>query len=491
MEKKHQIRMGKDKMKSLADDIKKQRKAVAKNAMARDVVQLSLDVMVERVVDCRDAILEALSARGGGKKERLLDVIGSEVERVAEDCLSVPRYHPEGRTQQEVFLFVGTHWRKLENEKFFEMLKRCCQRMGVPKEKVNYHAFMQDVFCSVLLRLAHCWKPPVRPEGVAWMNLQNGTLEVDASGVPRLREHRKEDYMVNCLPFCYDASAECPLWLEFLERVLPDVERQHVVRQYVANALMGGPVRIDKMLILKGGGSNGKSVFLDVLGALAGRENVSNISLNSLTNELFMLPEFEHKLLNISSESESKWGVAVMKQLTSHEPVVVRAMYKDPHTMTEYGYLIAAVNELPRAEATDAFFRRLQIVGFDATITYKEADPDLANKLKQQLPGILNWFLSGLPILLERKRLPDCSACEEELRNYRENTDYVGLFCQECCQPTNEWVMGNQLYKRFVEFCADCGLKSMTSPRFYEKLSNMRVKRTKKHNQWAFQLALL
>ena len=180
-----------------------------------------------------------------------------------------------------------------------------------------------------------------------------------------------------------------------------------------------------------------------------------------------------------------------MKQLTSHEPVVVRAMYKDPHTMTEYGYLIAAVNELPRAEATDAFFRRLQIVGFDATITYKEADPDLANKLKQQLPGILNWFLSGLPQLLERKRLPDCLACEEELRNYRENTDYVGLFCQECCQPTNEWVMGNQLYKRFVEFCADCGLKSMTSPRFYEKLSNMRVKRTKKHNQWAFQLALL
>lgn len=479
-------------MLTLADEIQRHAKAAARDAVVRDVVRVVLDVMVERGVDLSDAIREVLAARGGGKKEMLLEVIGSEVERVSGGCLVVPHYNPELKTRQEVYLYVGTHWKRLDNAQFFEFVKRCCQRMGVPAEKVNYHSFMQDVFCSVLLRLAHCWKPPVRPEGVAWMNLRNGTLEVDASGVPRLREHRKEDYMLNCLPFDYDPEADCPRWMAFLDRVLPDVERQRVVQQYVANALMGGPVRIDKMLILKGSGSNGKSVVLSSLGELAGRENVSNIPLNTLTNEPFMLPEFEHKLLNISSESESRWGVAVMKQLTSHEPVVVRPMYKEPHTMTEYGYLIAAVNELPRAEATDAFFRRLEIVSFDTVITPQEADPDLAHKLKQQLPGILNWFLAGLPDLIERKRLPECQACEEELLNYRTDTDYVYLFCQECCQSTDKWVLGNQLYSRFVTFCEDYGLKScMPAQRFYGKLNNMHVKRAKKHNQWAFQLALL
>ena len=492
MEKNRRINKGKGGMTTLADELQKQRKAVAKGARARDVVRVALEVMVERVADCRVAIMEVLAGAAKGRRELLLDLIGEEVERVAEGCLSVPHYDPEAKTSQEVFLFVGTHWKRVPGERFFLMVKECCRCMGVPKEKVNNPQFMNEVYCSVAARVARCWEPPVRPEGEAWLNLKNGTLEVDALGMPRLRAHRKEDYMVNCLPFDYDAEADCPLWQEFLDRVLPDEGCQRVLREYVANALVGGAVRLDVLLLLKGGGSNGKSVLLDVLGALAGRENVSNISLSDLTNDMQVRHGFEHKLLNTSSESESRWNAAVLKQLTSHEPVTVKWLYRNTYEMEDYGYLIAAVNEMPRAEATNAFFRRMKILPFDVTISHEEADPDLAEKLKGQLAGILNWFLRGLPGLLGRKKLSSSAVCDDELQNYRGMTDLVYWFVEECCQRADNWETGKNLFNRFGQFCQENALSSrLSSRRFYERLKGLNVQHSMRNHQNCFGLILL
>ena len=489
---KNNLNKGKDGVSTLADELRKQQRAVARDARARDVVRVVLDVMAERVADCRGAIMEILAGAAKGKRELLLDLIGEEMERVAEGCLSVPHYNPEAKTGQEVFLFVGTHWRRVPSERFFQMVKECCRRMGVPKEKVNSPAFMNEVYCAVAARVARCWEVPVRPEGEAWLNLQNGTLVVDGSGVPRLREQRKEDYFVNCLPFSYEEGAECPLWQDFLDRVLPDAGCQRVLQEFVANALVGGAVKLDVMLLLKGSGSNGKSVLLDVLGALAGRENVSNISLSDLTNDMQVRHGFEHKLLNTSSESESKWNAAVLKQLTSHEPVTVKWLYRNTYEMEDYGYLIAAVNEMPRAEATNAFFRRLKILPFDVTISHEEADPELAEKLKGQLAGILNWFLQGLPELLRRKKLSSCEVCDGELQNYRGMTDLVYWFVEECCQRADKWETGTNLFNRFGQFCQENALISrLSSRRFYERLKGLNVQHCMRNHQNCFRLHLL
>jgi putative DNA primase/helicase len=233
-------------------------------------------------------------------------------------------------------------------------------------------------------------------------------------------------------------------------------------------------------------------VLLEVMGALAGKENVSSISLNDLTSDVVMRHGFEHKLLNTSSESESKWVTSVLKQLTSHEPVMVKELYHNPYEMEDYGYLMAAVNEMPRAEATDAFYRRLRILPFEATFSPEEADPEMATKLKGELAGILNWFLEGLPPLMKRKHLPSCKVCDAEMQNYRGATDIVYLFVQECCEKSDTWVTGKMLHDRFKYFCESNSLSyTLTPQRFYEKLKNLRVKRDNRHNQVHFQLGLI
>jgi putative DNA primase/helicase len=265
-----------------------------------------------------------------------------------------------------------------------------------------------------------------------------------------------------------------------------------VLQEFVANALVKGAVKLDVMLILKGSGANGKSVLLEVMGALAGKENVSSISLNDLTSDVVMRHGFEHKLLNTSSESESKWVTSVLKQLTSHEPVMVKELYHNPYEMEDYGYLMAAVNEMPRAEATDAFYRRLRILPFEATFSPEEADPEMATKLKGELAGILNWFLEGLPPLMKRKHLASSKVCDGEMQNYRGATDIVYSFVQECCEKADTWVTGKMLHDRFKYFCESNSLSyTLTPQRFYEKLKNLRVKRDNRHNQVHFQLGLI
>ena len=466
------------------------KKVAAERRDAKGRVRRVLRAMRGQVAD-RGADVMGIMGGSGNKKESLLELVGDEMTRLTGGRVAVLHYAPELKTQQEVWLYVGTHWMRVENDRFFQFVKECCTDMGIPTRKVNSPTFMADACQTVAYRLSAVWDKVPQPDGVAQLNLMNGTLEVDGEGNRRLRAHSREDYFVHCLPYAYEPGAECERWLAFLERVLPDRGCQRVLQEYVANALVSGAVKLDVMLILKGSGANGKSVLLEVLGALAGKENVSNISLNELTGDVVMRQGFEHKLLNMSSESESKWVPSVLKQLTSHEPVMVKELYRNPHEMTEYGYLIAAVNEMPRAEATDAFYRRLRILPFNATISPEEADPEMPEKLKAELPGILNWFLEGLPALMKRKRLSACKVSEEEVQNYRGATDYVYLFVQECCAPSEKWVTGKQLHDRFKYFCESNNLScTMTPQRLYDRLKNLGVKRDMRHNQVHFQLAL-
>ena len=53
-------------------------------------------------------------------------------------------------------------------------------------------------------------------------------------------------------------------------------------------------------------------------------------------------------------------------------------------------------NNLPKVSGVDeAIWRRIHLIQFPVTIPVAERDPHLSEKLKAELPGILNWALEG------------------------------------------------------------------------------------------------
>ena len=112
---------------------------------------------------------------------------------------------------------------------------------------------------------------------VRYLTLQNGLYDLSQY---ELVSHDPEIFTTNLLPYDFDPNAKCPRWLQYLNEVfMSDAETIMFVQEAVGYAFHKA---IPKAVIffLIGDGGNGKSVFIDVISSLCGKENVCNISLN-------------------------------------------------------------------------------------------------------------------------------------------------------------------------------------------------------------------
>lgn len=407
--------------------------------------------------------------------------------------LVVPNYVPSLNAAQKVYHFKQTHWQELECQEFFDFVRQCCDAMNLPVSMMTNASFMNVVFEDVALYISHvCHQREV--EGEVWINFKNGTLRILRDGTTLLLPHSREDFFRYVLPYDFDPSAVCPQWNNFLCEVLPDLTVQRVLAEGIGLCLAPG-IKSEKMLVFFGHGSNGKSVVLDVIESLFGSPNVSSVSLKDLTEDKRMLPEIEHKLVNISSEGDRELNASALKALVSGEPVTAYELYRGPRHMQRYARLITSFNVLPRAEATHGFYRRFQIIPFGVTIDEKRADVNLASKLKQELPGILNWVLEGLRRYLTNYRFTESKACEDALYLYRQNSDSVRLFISEVCQPNEDLLhpvetMGRQLFDAYKRFCIEVSMKNLGRNTFYERLKSLNIQPINNPNGIAFNIIL-
>lgn len=441
----------------------------------QNAVSGTLAFMAARVECRKDEILETKS-KSKSSRQPLVFIVAKGIAEAADGNLAVPSFSPKAKAEQKVFLFVATHWTPLDSQQFFDFVNDAAFRLGLPEEERLSASFMCAVYEQVAFMVSRVRVNNV-PHHEAWLNLQNGTLEVKADGSSVFREHRRDDFFLYALPYSYDAAADCPRWHHFLDEVLPDPEAQLLLAEYVGYCFTKD-IKAEKMLVLYGSGSNGKSVVLDVVEALFGSANVSNVSLAELTDNDEKRSMLEGKLANISHESGAQIDTARLKQIVSGEPVEVRRLYENTHIMRDYAKIIVSFNMLPRAEVTMGYFRRWMIVEFANTITEEKADVDLAKKLCGELPGILNWVLGALAGFIRQRNFSPCMSSAKALEHYKRMSDSVRLFVDEmCCTDEQCATSGKDLYNAYCVYCHSDGLKPLGKQNFFERLQSLGAKR--------------
>ena len=433
------------------------------------LVDITLEVIADAVVSKEPDIIQLMS--GKQRQASLREVIIHEIKRAADDRLWCREYDEKAKSNQHMLIYTGSHWETVESQQWMDFVNLCAERCGVPESIRVNHVFMKALYEGVGYNLSK-YRRCLVPEGEVWINVRNGTLVVGSDGSVELRDHRKEDLFTHTLDYVYDAKAECPQWHGFLDRVLPETEAQQLLAEFVGYCLMKHH-RLEKMLWLYGQGQNGKSVTLEVVEALLGSMNVSYLSLADLTNDDVKRAGFEGKMLNISTESGRDVNPNILKQLTSGERVTVKRLYVDPRETNDYGKVLAAFNDLPRAENTFGYFRRLLILAYQVTIPQEEVDRHLADKLKGELPGILNWVLQALPGLMSRGEFTHSQNCEQALERYRLLSDNVLLFAGEMCEPYDYTTGGQEVYTAYRNYCIGSSLKPSGKQKFYERLSSI------------------
>ena len=475
----------------LNEDIKQNLELLETNREEREqnIDRIVLDAKAADVKDLSTEISALIKVQKGTWKKSAIELVSEEIIRAVGGDLAVFNYEPRSKAVQEVYLYTGTHWHMLDQQVYFDFVNGCCQRIGVPLEELHEPTFMERIYWQVAFRVAHS-RPMHHSSKVSRINVKNGTLEIRSDGTVTLHEHRREDYFLYCLDYVYDPSAECNLWLKFLQQVLPDGEAQRVLAEFIGFCFVKG-INPEKMLVLLGGGSNGKSVTLAIIEALLGRQNVSNVTLSDLTCDAEKRCMTEGKLANISHESDREIDAPMLKKIVSQEPVDIRKLYVGTRIIREYGKLITSFNALPRAEATHGFYRRWLILPFRRTITEQEADVNLSAKLCGELSGILNWVLESLPQFMSRGQFSQCEVCQKELERFRLQSDSVQLFLYECCERDETFTTtGKDLFAKYKSFCYNDMLRPVGKQRFFDRMESLNVTRTTYGNQVLFNLKL-
>lgn len=279
-------------------------------------------------------------------------------------------------------------------------------------------------------------------------------------------------------------NAPTPVWDKFISEVFDgDLEMVEFMQRLGGYSLTGS-IKEQKLFFLHGCGANGKSVFLDVLRALAGKyaHNLPSEALMTSRNEGHptMFASLHGKRLAISSEIEESahWAESRIKSMTGDETMTARYMQKDFFTFrVSHKHLIAG-NFKPRLKGDDyAMARRMVLVPFAQKFEGARRDNNLPEKLKAEYGGILAWFIEGARKWAESGLATPESVATASKEYMSENND-LDLWLADCCtQSRDATAPSGDLYRSFSDWKERQGEHAPSNKSFSQRLERMFTKR--------------
>ena len=285
-------------------------------------------------------------------------------------------FTPEGRVTDELPL----------RGEIFEELK-CCAVSNIPRKISNIVELMK------LAALAEDFPP-----GTDRIHLANGTLFLDGRFV-----EGKPDIVRNRLPVVYRSDAPKPvLWLKFLDGLLYP-EDIPTLQEFIGYCLIPSN-KGQRMMVIKGNGGEGKSQIGAVLGALLG-SNMKDGSIGKISENRFARADLEHILLCVDDDMrmEALRQTNYVKSIvTAQGKMDLERKGKQSYQGWMFARLLAFSNGDLQAlfDRSDGFYRRQLVLTTKEKPADRVDDPDLAEKMKAEVDGILRWAFEGLQRLV-------------------------------------------------------------------------------------------
>lgn len=217
----------------------------------------------------------------------------------------------------------------------------------------------------------------------------------------------------------------------------------------------------EKAFMFLGRGENGKSVLLEYIEGLIGKDNKESIPLQLLAHDKFMASKLVGKLANIfpDLESDELKHTGILKAIISGEGLTVQEKYKNPFNLYPFSKMLFSCNRFPKVEdQTQGFFRRWMIVKWERNF---EKDPCRDEHLKDKLrenQDEKNKVFSCL-IYLTRKLFKDGKFSHSKdwktIRSeWNSNADPLDDFVNKCISDSEEnepVITTYKHYKLFME----------------------------------------
>jgi len=297
------------------------------------------------------------------------------------------------------------------------------------------------------------------------LNTSLGTIDLTNGTVKR---HDSADLITKIAPIDFDPDAECPLWMKFLNDITDGDEDMVNYHQLIFGVCLTGDMLDQIFFYLYGLGQNGKSTLTDKLLEVTGDYGMR------VDSEMFMLADkgkggateaianIRGKRVIVSSEVPEgrQLNTGLLKDLTGGgEAIRARRLYEHEVEFKPVCKIVMFGNHKPTIkESTLALWRRLKLIPFNHTVSDKDRDQFLDEKLTKELPGILAWAVQGCLNWQAVRFLDEPEAVTNATRAYRVDEDLLADFLTDMCELGPELSIDQAAMKKaYLKWCEDNG----------------------------------
>jgi len=389
------------------------------------------------------------------------------------------------------FVFDGAAWRKDQAGQIIQIAKGVVETIGAEAVnerddarrkplKKHAHASGSRNRIDAMVQLAKSESGiPVAPDALDADPMLLGTQSciIDLRTL-KARPASSCELITNLAGTDYNDEANCDCWLAFLQTALHGKQEMIAYVQRAVGYTLTALTTEQVLFFLYGSGANGKTTFVKVIQALLGdyakqtpTETLMARHNNGSTNDLARL---RGARLAVATETEDgkRFSESLLKQLTGGDKITARFLYAEHFEFIPVFKLWLCGNHKPTIRGDDlGIWRRFHLVPFTATIPEAERDPKLLGKLLSELPGILNWALTGCREWQEVGLNPPNTVLSAT-KEYRNEMDVLSHWIEECCEVgDSNSSPARELYNSYQEWARRAGEFVMSKTQFGRKLT--------------------
>ncbi len=344
------------------------------------------------------------------------------------------------------------------------------------------------------------------------VNFRNGTLELHRGkgGKPphvKFREHDPLDLLTRQMGCDWRGDLLADMleggcgseWERVLGEIQPDEHNRAFLRRWFGY-VVGGPPDEQAMLVMSGGGSNGKSLVVETIMATMG-DYALLLPIESLMQDDARrgsearpdLVELPGRRLALASEPEGgvTFSSGMIKQLTERQEIRVRQLMKAFISFVPQHRLVVQCNEKPKVKGADyGTWRRIKVLHFwqkwvkahelhlPENKGARVRDDDLPHRLLQHLEVVAVWLVAGWLDYAEQG-LADPIDVLQATEAYRVENDTIGEFLRDrVMDAPGRHISGREMYEAYQRWCEEGGIVPWNGTNFGRAVGARLKKRT-------------
>jgi P4 family phage/plasmid primase-like protien len=304
------------------------------------------------------------------------------------------------------------------------------------------------------------------------LNTPDGVVDLHTG---KKRPATREDYCTKMTTV--SPGGECPLWRKVLREVTAGDRELQEYLQRVFGYILTGITREHAMFFGYGTGANGKSVVNNTMlgvmgdyGTIAPIETFTASQHEAHPTDLAGL-QGARLVLAVETEEGRRWAESKLKAATGGDKMSARFMRQDFFTFDPQFKLVVSGNHRPGLRSVDeSIRRRMNLIPFNVTIPPGKRDTKLAEKLRAEWGGILQWGIDGC-LMWQRVGLAPPKAVTAATESYMASEDALGRWLDEkTVKAANATVGSTALFQAWRRWADAAGEYVGSQKRFSQNL---------------------